>query len=96
MLCASAFYPADAQGAFVGAGWLCALSPAFVYFLLNFVSGVPLLEKKSDERWGSEAAYVAYKKETWVFMLLPARRTEASASRPLVIEDAYDNYETVE
>ena len=96
VLCASAFYPDDAQGAFVGAGWLCALSPAFVYFLLNFVSGVPLLEKKSDERWGSEAAYVAYKKETWVFMLLPARRTEASASRPLVIEDAYDNYETVE
>ena len=50
VLCASAFYGDDAQGAFVGAGWLCALSPAFVYFLLNYVSGVPLLEKKADER----------------------------------------------
>ena len=42
-------------------------------------------------RWGGEAAYVAYKKETWVFLLLPARRTEASASGPLVVEDVYEN-----
>lgn len=79
VLCASAFGGADeATGAFVGAGWLSALSPAFVYLLLNYVSGVPLLEKKSDERWGHEAAYQAYKQETYTFFLLPARRTEAS------------------
>ena len=65
-------------GAFPGAGWLCVLSPLFVYFLLNHVSGVPLLEKKADERWGGEAAYQAYKRETWVFFLFPAWRTAAS------------------
>ena len=46
--------------------------------MLNYISGVPLLEKKADERWGGEAAYQAYKKETWVFFLLPTVRTVAS------------------
>jgi len=74
----AAFTGADDAGAFVGAGWLSAASPVFVYLLLNYVSGVPLLEKKSDERWGGEEAYQAYKKETYVFFLLPTHRTEAS------------------
>merc|ERR1719487_224402 len=78
VLCASAFTPDDEQGAFRGAGWLSALSFVFVYLLLNYVSGVPMLEKKSDERWGGEAAYQAYKRETYVFLLLPTVRTEAS------------------
>jgi steroid 5-alpha reductase family enzyme len=81
VLCASSWAWAaggDQGGAFPGAGWLCVLSPLFVYFLLNHVSGVPLLEKKADERWGGEAAYQAYKRETWVFFLLPAWRTAAS------------------
>jgi len=83
VLCASAFASTDdATGAFAGSGWLCLLSPLFVYVLLNYVSGVPLLEKKSDERWGSEEAYIAYKRETYVFFLLPTTRTEAS--RPLL------------
>jgi steroid 5-alpha reductase family enzyme len=78
LLCANAFTGQDGQGAFVGAGWLCCLSPLFVLFLLNCVSGVPILEKSSDARWGEEAAYQEYKKETWSFWLLPARRTAAS------------------
>lgn len=78
VLCASAFTGDDRTGVFVGAGWLSALSPVFVYLLLNYVSGVPLLESKSDERWGSEEVYQAYKRETWVFFLLPTRRTDAS------------------
>ena len=82
VLCASAFGSGDATGAFVGAGFLSAASPVFVYLLLNYVSGVPLLEKRSDERWGGEQVYLAYKQETYVFFLLPTRRTEAS--RPLL------------
>jgi len=81
VLCASAFTGDDVTGTFVGAGWLCALSPAFVFFLLNFISGVPLLETRSDERWGSEEAYQAYKRETWTFWLLPTIRTTASRSQ---------------
>ena len=79
VLCCSAFLDGDGFGAFVGSGWLAALSPVFVFLLLNFVSGVPMLEKRSDEKWGHEENYQAYKRETWVFWLLPTRRTEASA-----------------
>ena len=41
VLCASAFVGDDRQGTFVGAGWLCALSPAFVYVLLNYALSLP-------------------------------------------------------
>ena len=84
VLCANGWasmrHGGDHAGAFPFAAWLCALSPLFVYLLLNYGSGVPLLEKSSDERWGTEAAYLAYKKETWIFFLLPTRRTPASRS----------------
>ena len=62
------------------AGYLCLISPIFVFCLLNFVSGVPLLERSSDKRWGHEEAYRAYKRETWEFFLLPAKRTSASVN----------------
>ena len=32
-------------------------SPVFVTFLLTQMSGVPILEKSADERWGNEAKY---------------------------------------
>lgn len=40
------------------------ISPIFVYCLLRYVSGVPLLEKKSDRKWGSQKQYQEYKKRT--------------------------------
>ena len=96
VLCASSWAltrnGGDQSGAFLGAGWLCVLSPLFVYFLLNYVSGVPLLETKSDERWGGEAAYKAYKRETWVFFLLPTRRTEASRTSPSIPAESTGTY----
>ncbi len=47
-------------------GWQLAtlVSPVFVYLLLTRVSGVPLLEKKAEERWGGQEAYETYKRET--------------------------------
>ncbi len=39
-------------------------SPVFVYLLLNYVSGVNLLEKSADEKWGRNADYQKYKKTT--------------------------------
>ena len=39
-------------------------SPAFVALLLTKVSGIPILEKTADERWGSEAKYQEYKRNT--------------------------------
>ena len=37
---------------------------AFVTLLLTKVSGIPILEKSADERWGSEAKYQEYKRNT--------------------------------
>lgn len=50
---------------------LAAVSPAFVTLLLTCVSGIPLLEKQGDERWGKDEAYQQYKRETSVLLLLP-------------------------
>ena len=47
--------------------WLALITPVFVYWLLNKVSGVNLLEERADKKWGESPAYQAYKKETPVF-----------------------------
>ncbi len=48
--------------------WVALISPVFVTLLLTRVSGVPLLEKKSDQKWGGQAAYETYKKQTPVLI----------------------------
>jgi steroid 5-alpha reductase family enzyme len=48
--------------------WIALISPIFVTLLLTRVSGVPLLEKKADEKWGGQADYEAYKKHTPVLI----------------------------
>lgn len=54
--------------------WVAMISPLFVTLLLTRVSGIPLLEKKADKKWGGQEDYDAYKKNTPV--LIP-RLTEA-------------------
>jgi steroid 5-alpha reductase family enzyme len=48
--------------------WIALISPVFVTLLLTRVSGVPLLEKKADQKWGGQADYEAYKKKTPVLI----------------------------
>jgi steroid 5-alpha reductase family enzyme len=48
--------------------WVALISPLFVTLLLTRVSGVPLLEKKADKKWGGQADYEAYKKNTPVLI----------------------------
>ena len=50
-----------------GSQWLALITPVFVYWLLNKVSGVNLLEERADKKWGESPAYQAYKKETPIF-----------------------------
>lgn len=47
-------------------GWdlLAWLSPVTTFVLLMYVSGVPLLEKKAEETWGTDADYQWYKEHT--------------------------------
>ncbi|MEM9656608.1 MAG: DUF1295 domain-containing protein, partial [Actinomycetota bacterium] len=58
-------------------GWqyLTLLSPVFVYVLLNRISGVPLLERKADRKWGGQEDYETFKANTPVFFLRPPRQT---------------------
>ena len=57
-------------------GWQFAtlISPVFVYLLISRVSGVPLLEKKSDAKWGGQEAYEAYKRRTPVLVPFLGRK----------------------
>ncbi len=48
--------------------WVALISPVFVTILLTRISGVPLLEKKADNKWGARADYKAYKKKTPVLI----------------------------
>ncbi|MFP4656189.1 MAG: DUF1295 domain-containing protein [Candidatus Woesearchaeota archaeon] len=53
-------------GVYVFCGvWMWGLiSPIFITTMLLFVSGIPLLEKKADEKWGGSREYQKYKHET--------------------------------
>ncbi|MDN4644261.1 DUF1295 domain-containing protein [Arthrobacter sp. PsM3] len=51
--------------------WVALISPVFVTLLLTKVSGVPLLETKSDRKWGGQADYEAYKRSTPVLIPKP-------------------------
>jgi steroid 5-alpha reductase family enzyme len=48
--------------------WVTLISPVFVALLITRVSGVPMLEKKADEKWGGQEDYEAYKKNTPVLV----------------------------
>ena len=56
--------------------WVTLISPLFVYVLLTRISGIPILEKRADDRWGNEPAYRRYKAETPVLMLKPPSRSD--------------------
>lgn len=51
-------------------GWqyVALISPVFVTLLLTRISGVPLLEKKADQKWGGQVEYETYKKTTPVLI----------------------------
>jgi steroid 5-alpha reductase family enzyme len=48
--------------------WVTLISPVFVTVLLTRISGVPLLERRADEKWGGQPDYEAYKAHTPVLI----------------------------
>ncbi len=54
--------------------WVTLISPVFVTLLLTRISGVPILEKRADEKWGGQEDYEAYKERTPVLIPRPPRR----------------------
>ena len=49
---------------FEGMNYLALFSPIFSYLLLNYVSGVRMLEHRGHKKWGHLDAYKAYKEST--------------------------------
>ncbi|MBK1876227.1 DUF1295 domain-containing protein [Pelagicoccus mobilis] len=54
--------------------WVTLSSPFFVALLLIRVSGIPLLEKRADEKWGGDEEYERYKRETPVLLFKFGKR----------------------
>ena len=55
-----------------GGIWAAAATgPIFLTLLLVFVSGIPLLERSADERFGRDAEYLAYRAKTSPLLPLP-------------------------
>ena len=59
--------------------WVTLISPLFVALLLLRVSGVPMLEKSADEKWGGQPDYEAYKKRTSLIVPRPPRKSTPGA-----------------
>ena len=57
-------------------GWQCIalVSPLFVTLLLTRISGIPILERRADARWGGQPDYEYYKRRTSVLIPKPPRR----------------------
>lgn len=53
---------------------IAAVSPLFIVCLLLFVSGLPILEKSADKRWGSDPTYRDYKAKTSILIPWPPKR----------------------
>jgi steroid 5-alpha reductase family enzyme len=44
------------------------IGPLYISLLIIFVSGIPILEKSADNKWGNDANYKDYKKKTAVLV----------------------------
>ena len=54
--------------------WIALVSPIFVILLLTQISGIPILEKKADEKWGDQVSYLEYKEKTSLLVIKPPRK----------------------
>lgn len=64
------------HGIFVYQGfqWLYLIGPAFISLMLIFVSGIPLLAKSAEAKWGNDPAYREYRDHTSLLIPLPPRK----------------------
>ena len=56
-----------------GAAFAVVSGPVFITLLLLFVSGIPLLERSAEAKYGDDPAYREYKRRTSILVPLPPR-----------------------
>ena len=49
--------------------WVALISPIFVFVLLTRISGIPILERRANERWGDDPIYREYLQSTPILLL---------------------------
>ena len=54
--------------------WCVLISPIFVFVLLTKISGIPILRRRADERWGNDSEYKAYVESTSQLIPMPPKR----------------------
>ena len=55
--------------------WVTLISPLFVYLLLTRISGIRMLERQAEKRWGDDPDYQTYLRRTSRLLPLPPRST---------------------
>ena len=63
-----------AAPAFPPLAFLTVAGPLSISLLILFVSGVPLLEKSADRKYGADPGYQDYKRRTSILVPLPPRK----------------------
>ena len=54
--------------------WVTMISPVFVAILLTRISGIPLLERRGEQRWGNDPGYQEYLASTPALVPRPPAR----------------------
>jgi steroid 5-alpha reductase family enzyme len=54
--------------------WVTMISPIFITLLLTKISGIPMLEKRADEKWGGQDDYEDYKASTSILIPQPPKK----------------------
>ena len=54
--------------------WVLLISPVFVFILLTRISGVPMLERRAEQRWGDDPEFRSYTETTPSLVPRPPRR----------------------
>lgn len=62
-----------ASSTLTGWQWVTMVSPLFVFLLLTRVSGIPILERRAEDRWGHRDDYQRYKARTPVLIPKPPK-----------------------
>lgn len=52
----------------VGAKLIGLVSPIVIFVIIFFATGLPILEREADKRWGNDQDYMKYKKSTSVLI----------------------------
>ncbi len=60
-----------------GLSYLTVSGPLSITLLLLFVSGIPLLEKGADKKYGDNPDYISYRDKTSLLILLPRKKGDS-------------------